>query len=68
MQADLKIRFGLGISLVDVPPYFSTFIGSSMDKHKILMAAKAELSQHVWDYYCTESKSVAGGGNGVIVP
>jgi hypothetical protein len=38
-----------------------------MDKAKILTAAKAELSKHSWDYFCTELKSVAEGGGGVIV-
>jgi hypothetical protein len=42
--------------------------GIQMNKHKILAAATAELSRHVWDYFCTEPKSVAEGGSGVIVP
>jgi hypothetical protein len=38
-----------------------------MDKKRILAAAKAELTKHSCDYFCTEIKSVAQGGNGVIV-
>ena len=37
-----------------------------MDKHKILVDAKAELERHVWGTF-VEGKTVALGGTGVIV-
>ena len=38
-----------------------------MQKSKLLLALQQELRRHSQDFFCTEEKSVAQGGNGVIV-
>jgi hypothetical protein len=38
-----------------------------MDKHKILVDAKAELERHVWGTFVEGKASVALGGTGVVV-
>jgi hypothetical protein len=60
-EFNCPVLFG-GCSCSGIPHY-----NVIMDKKKILAAAKAELTKHSWDYFCTELKSVAEGGGGVIV-
>jgi hypothetical protein len=38
-----------------------------MDKHKILVEAKAELERHVWGTFVEGKTTVALGGTGVVV-
>ena len=38
-----------------------------MDKHKILLEAKAELERHVWGTFVDGKASVANSGTGVVV-
>ena len=38
-----------------------------MDKHKILVDAKAELERHVWGTFVEGKATVALGGTGVVV-
>jgi hypothetical protein len=38
-----------------------------MDKHKILVEAKAELERHVWGTFVEGKATVALGGTGVVV-
>jgi hypothetical protein len=38
-----------------------------VQKSKLLLALQQELRRHYQDFFCTEEKSVAQGGKGVIV-
>jgi len=38
-----------------------------VQKSKLLLALQQELRRHSQDFFCTEEKSVAQGGKGVIV-
>jgi hypothetical protein len=40
----------------------------TMDKVKILAAAKAELCRHSWTTFIDEPPTVSEGGKGVVVP
>lgn len=39
-----------------------------MDKSKILLPAKAELTRHTWDTFVDDPPSMTQGGKGVVVP